>query len=59
MELYTDEGGNLYGIAFPNEAIAITVASLNPVLEDYEYTTLSDDIYTDVEVRQIELLLGV
>lgn len=59
LEIYYAEGNRLYGIAFPNESIAITVANLNPVLEEYEYTTLSDDIYTDTDVRQIELLLGV
>lgn len=59
LELYTDKGGNLYGIAFPNESIAITVADLSPDLEEYEYTYLSDEEYSDVDVRQVELLLGV
>ena len=59
LELYTDNGGNLYGIAFPEESIAITVADLSPELEEWEYTTLSDDVYMDTDVRQIEVLLGV
>lgn len=59
LEIYISEGGEIYGIAFPNESIAITVADLNPVLEEYEYTTLSDEEYEDVDARQIETLLGV
>ena len=59
MELYVDEGGNLYGIAFPDESIAITVADLNPELSEIEYTTLPDDVYIDTDARQIEVLLGV
>ena len=59
LELYTDDGGNLYGIAFPEESIAITVADFSPDLAEYEYATLSDEEYTDVDVRQIETLLGV
>ena len=58
LEIYIDDTGNLYGIAFPQETTAITVAELDPELEDYEYTTLSDTEYTDVDPRQIETLLG-
>lgn len=58
LEIYVNDAGSLYGITFPQESIAITIAELDPVLEDYEYTTLSDEEYTDVSPRQIETLLG-
>ncbi len=58
LEIYVDDDDNLYGIAFPQESISITIAELDPVLDDYEYTTLSDEEYTDVSPRQIETLLG-
>lgn len=58
MNIYLDSAGNLYGLAFPDDAIQITLNYLSADIPNESYFVIPEDM-EEIDYFQIESMLGM